>query len=70
MSETKEPISLYGKLNADVLLAITPEYKTIGAPQRASGWGAKPTSASAGFSMQPAYRTVDGVKVRLAEGGM
>ena len=69
MSETKDPIGLYGKLNAGVLLAITPEYKTIGAAQRASGRGAKPTSASAQFSMQPAYRTVGGVKVRLAEGG-
>jgi pimeloyl-ACP methyl ester carboxylesterase len=69
LSATSEPIGLYGKLNAGVLLAITPEHKTISSAQRASGRGDKPTSAAAGFSMQPAYRTIGGVKVRLAEGG-
>ena len=69
MSATSDPIGLYGKLNAGVLLAITPEHKTISSAQRASGRGDKPTSAAAGFSMQPAYRTIGGVKVRLAEGG-
>jgi hypothetical protein len=33
LSATSDPIGLYGKLNCGVLLAITPEYKTIKAAQ-------------------------------------
>jgi pimeloyl-ACP methyl ester carboxylesterase len=50
-----------------VLLTVTPEYSKIKASRQPGAGRAK--SGTTKFSMKPEYRTVDGVKVRYAEGG-
>ncbi|MGI9522940.1 MAG: alpha/beta fold hydrolase [Hyphomicrobiaceae bacterium] len=67
MSQTSNPIGLYGKLNCGVLLAITPEYSKIRA-QRQSGAG-RPIERPAQFSIKPEYTNIAGVKVRYASAG-
>ena len=67
MTTKNDPIGLYGKLNCGVLLAITPEYKTIKAARRPGAGQIEDRPAR--FAMQPQFRTLNGVKVRWAEGG-
>jgi pimeloyl-ACP methyl ester carboxylesterase len=67
MNSTRDPIGVLGKLNASVLLAVTPEYGKIKAARR-EGAGRIATS-SRPIVMQTEYRTIAGVKVRYAEGG-
>ncbi len=67
MSTTRDPIGLFGKLNTGVLMTVTPEYSRIKALKRAGAGRAE--SRPANFSMQPKYRTIDGTKIRYAEGG-
>ena len=67
MNSTRDPIGLFGKLNAGVLLAVTPEYQKIKAARR-EGAG-RIASSPRSIVMQTEYRTIAGVKVRYAEGG-
>jgi pimeloyl-ACP methyl ester carboxylesterase len=67
MNSTTDPIGLFGKLNAGVLLAITPEYGKIKAARR-EGAG-RIASSSRPIVMETSYRTIAGLRVRLAEGG-
>ncbi len=67
MDTTGDPIGFFGKLNAGVLLAVTPEYAQIKAARRPGAGRAE--SRPANFAMRPEHRTVDGVKIRCAEGG-
>jgi pimeloyl-ACP methyl ester carboxylesterase len=67
MNSTSNPIGLFDKLNASVLLAVTPEYGRIKAARR-KGAG-RIASISQPAVMQTQYRTIAGVKVRFAEGG-
>ncbi len=67
MNTTPDPIGLFGKLNAGVLLAVTPEYPQIKKAGRPGAGRAESRPAS--FAMQPEYRTIDGAKIRCAEGG-
>ena len=68
MNSTSNPIGLFGKLNASVLLAITPEYGKIKAAKQAN-LSRDAESRPGTFSIQPEYRKIAGVKVRLAMGG-
>jgi len=67
MSSTQDPVGLLGKLNAGVLLAVTPEYSKIKKVARPNAGRAE--SRPANFAIRPEYRTIDGVKIRYAEGG-
>lgn len=67
MVSTSNSIGLYGKLNASVLLAITPEYSRIKAAKRVRPGIVTPRREP--FSIHPEYRTIAGVKVRMAAGG-
>jgi pimeloyl-ACP methyl ester carboxylesterase len=67
VSKTSDPIGAFGKLNAGLLLTFTPEYSRIKAAQVAGAGRAEERPAT--FSMQPRFRTIDGLKVRYAEGG-
>jgi pimeloyl-ACP methyl ester carboxylesterase len=67
MNSISDPIGLFGKLNASVLLVVTPEYGKIKVARR-EGAGRIASSARPTV-MQPKYRTIAGVKVRFAEGG-
>ena len=67
MTSTADPIGLFGKLNAGVLLTVTPEYREIKAARRPGAGRAEPREAL--FTMHPEYRNIDGVKVRYAQGG-
>lgn len=67
MNTTPDPIGLFGKLNAGVLLAVTPEYPRIKKVARPGAGRAEARPAN--FAMRPEYRTIDGTKIRCAEGG-
>ena len=67
MNSTSKPIGLFDKLNASVLLAVTPEYGKIKAARREGAGRISPSSRPQ--VMQPEYRSIAGVKVRVAEGG-
>ncbi len=61
------PIGFFDNLNANVLLAVTPEYRQIKQAQQASGM---PLQARPGpFAMKPEFTTVAGKKLRFARGG-
>ena len=67
MKQTSNPIGLYGALNCNVLLAITPEYAKIKAARQPSA--GSPVARSAPFSIKPDYKSIAGVKVRYASAG-
>ncbi len=67
MTSNADPIGFLGKLNASVLLSVTPEFGAIKAAQRPGAGRAE--SREAHFAMRPQYRDIGGVKVRVAEGG-
>jgi len=61
------PISLMDRLNASVLMAVTPEYAKVKAARAASGLS---LSARPGpFTMKPAFQTIAGKRLRFARGG-
>ncbi len=67
MNTTSDPIGFLGKLNAGVLLTLTPEYAQI---KQASRPGAgRAESRPVRFAMRPEFRTIAGTKVRFAQGG-
>jgi pimeloyl-ACP methyl ester carboxylesterase len=67
MKIINDPISLFGKFNAKVLLSVTPEYPEFKRLKRVGAGRAEKRQVS--FSMKTQYQTVDGVKVRYAQGG-
>ncbi len=67
MTQTSNPIGLYGTLNSASVLAITPEYAAIKAA-RLPGAGS-PVPRSTKFSIRPEYTNIAGVKVRYATAG-
>jgi len=69
MSEIiQNPIGSFGKLNAGVLLAATPEYsRTI--RQAARPGAGRAEARPAQFAMRPEFRTIAGTRVRIAQGG-
>lgn len=68
MSDARSsPISLFGRLNAAVLLAIMPEYPKFRAARR--GHAGRPEARPSSFSIQPEVRRIAGVEVRCAEAG-
>jgi pimeloyl-ACP methyl ester carboxylesterase len=67
MTDTRDPIGFFGKFNAGVLLTVTPEYREIKAKRRPGAGRAQ--AGEVDFAIRPEYRTIDGVKVRFAEGG-
>jgi len=67
MNSTSNPIGLFDKINASVLLAVTPEYGRIKAARREGAGRIASTSRPAVIQTQ--YRAIAGVKVRFAEGG-
>jgi pimeloyl-ACP methyl ester carboxylesterase len=67
VSEISDPIGVFGKLNAAVLLAVTPEYARIKAARRIGAGRAALRPVQ--FSMRPGYRVIEGTNVRYAEGG-
>jgi pimeloyl-ACP methyl ester carboxylesterase len=68
MAEIKNPISLFDRLNANVLLAVTPEYPKVKAARLAS---TDRVSARPGpFAMHPEFITIEGKKLRYARGGL
>jgi pimeloyl-ACP methyl ester carboxylesterase len=61
------PIGVLDRLNANVLLAVTPEYDTVKKAQRSS---AKRIEARPGpFAMTPEFTTIDGKRLRYSMGG-
>lgn len=72
MSFDKDPIGWFGKANAGVLLATTPEYRHIREVRRPGAGRAQPKpddSAMAPPDMALSHKVTDGVKVRIAQGG-
>jgi pimeloyl-ACP methyl ester carboxylesterase len=67
MNTTRDPIGTLGRLNAGVLLGVTPEYAQIKKARRPGAGRAE--SRPAKLSMKPEYRTIAGTKVRIAQGG-
>jgi pimeloyl-ACP methyl ester carboxylesterase len=67
MSAVQDPISWFGKLNAAVLLAATPEFRDIKAKRNPSA--ARAEMRTANFAMVPEYRDFGGTKIRYAAGG-
>ena len=67
MSESKDPIGFFGKLNAGVLLLVTPEYGQLKAVRKPGAGRAEPRPVE--FALQPRFETIAGVKIRCAEGG-
>ena len=67
MSETKKTIGFLDKINANVLMAVTTEYKQVKKVKK-TNLGSVRFDASKS-TMKPEYRTIDGVKVRYADGG-
>lgn len=66
MNTISDPIGILGKLNASVLLAVTPEYSQFKKYKRGRAGRAEPRSEN--FSIQPHFKTIDGIKVRYAQG--
>ena len=66
MNKVSDPINLFGKFNAKVLLSVTPEYPQLRKNKHSKAGRAESRSAS--FSLQTQYQTIDGVKIRYAEG--
>ena len=67
MKIINDPICLFGKFNAKVLLSVTPEYPEFKRLKRVGAGRAEKRQVN--FSMKTQYQTVDGVKVRYAQGG-
>ncbi len=67
MATPPDPIGFLGKMNAGVLLTVTPEYGQLKRIQKPGAGRAEPRPVE--FSMRPEVRTIDGVNVRVAEGG-
>ena len=67
MAATKDPLSMFDKLNANVLLAVTPEYSRVKAAARASK--SRISAHSGPFVMKPEFITVEGKRLRYARGG-
>jgi pimeloyl-ACP methyl ester carboxylesterase len=67
METTPDPIGPFGKLNAGVLLAVTPEFSQI--KQAARPGAGRAESRPARFNMKTEMRTVAGTQVRIARGG-
>jgi len=68
MTVERNPIGVFGALNTGVLLAATPEYREIRRVRR-KGAGA-PAPTAGGITMDLSFEHVDGVKVRVARGGL
>ena len=67
MEDTSKPISAFDRMNANVLLAVTPEYRKVRAAQQRS---TEKTAARPGpFAMQPEYITIESKSLRFARGG-
>jgi pimeloyl-ACP methyl ester carboxylesterase len=67
MNTTSDPIGFLGRLNASVLLAVTHEYAQVKNAARPGAGRAEPRAVQ--FSIRPEFRSIDGVKVRFAQGG-
>lgn len=67
MSNTKKTIGFLDNLNASILTTVTPEYNQFKKVQK-SNLGSVRFDASKNM-IKPEYLTIDGVKVRYAEGG-
>lgn len=67
MTKTRNPLSLFDTMNANVLLAVTPEYPKVRAAARASK--ARISARPGPFVMQPEFVTVEGKRLRFARGG-
>ena len=67
MSESKDPIGFFGKLNAAVLLTVTPEYGQLKAVRKPGAGRAEPRPVE--FAVKPRFETIAGVKIRCAEDG-
>lgn len=63
---TTDPVGAWGRLNAAVLMAITPEAKTIRAARANSPRAPVRTGP---FAIRPEHRDIAGVRVRIATGG-
>jgi pimeloyl-ACP methyl ester carboxylesterase len=63
----RDPIGAFDRLNAAVLMAVTPEHAAVKAARRASQ---APIAARPGpFAMQPDYVAIEGLRLRYATGG-
>lgn len=67
MPDAQNPIGFVDKLNASVLLAVTPEYRQIKAANRASTNHIKARPGP--FTMTPEFITIKETKLRYARGG-
>ncbi len=67
MNTNRDPIGLFGKLNSGVLLAVTPEYSQIKKVRRPGAGRAQVRPVE--FAMRPEYKTIDGTRIRYAQGG-
>jgi len=67
MSTNNDPIGFLGKMNANVLMVVTPEYKLVKAS--GSGNAGRPEARPANLRMKPEFRTIDGTRIRFAQGG-
>lgn len=67
MNSANDPIGVVSKINAGVLLAVTPEYAQFKKSRRAGAGRAEARTVQ--FAMLPEYREIEGVKVRTAQGG-
>ncbi len=67
MSGGNDPIGWFGKLNAGVLLAVTPEYRQIRSARRPGAGRTQPKTR--GTKMELSVENIDGVNVRFAQGG-
>ena len=67
MAAKTNPITAFDRLNASILMAVTPEYAKVKAARAASGVS---LSARAGpFAMKPEFQTIAGKRLRFARGG-
>ena len=67
MSKTNRSIGFLDKLNASVLMTVTPEFKEFKKVQKTNLGSVRFDETN--ITMKPEYRTIDGVKIRYAEGG-
>jgi hypothetical protein len=63
----KDPIGVFGRLNAASLMMITPEFYSVRS-KRAKDAG-KITHGLSTLTMKPSFMQLDSVKVRYATGG-
>jgi len=67
MADKMNPITTVDRMNANVLLAVTPKYRKVTAAQQRTG---ERISARPGpFAMKPEYITIEGKRLRFARGG-